>query len=36
MYSFNRYTYGNNNPYKYIDPNGLNSSDISKRVSTLG
>jgi len=28
MYSFNRYTYGNNNPYKYIDPNGLNSSDI--------
>ncbi|MCX2769773.1 RHS repeat-associated core domain-containing protein, partial [Pseudoalteromonas sp. B530] len=22
VYSFNRYSYGNNNPYKYIDPDG--------------
>lgn len=25
IFSFNRYAYGNNNPYKYIDPNGKNA-----------
>ncbi|WP_172439787.1 RHS repeat-associated core domain-containing protein [Pseudoalteromonas piscicida] len=28
IHSFNRYAYGNNNPYKYIDPDGLNSINI--------
>jgi len=28
LHSFNRYAYGNNNPYRYKDPNGLWAEDI--------
>ena len=28
LYSFNRYAYANNNPYKYVDPNGESPLDI--------
>jgi len=36
LHSFNRYNYGNNNPYKYIDPNGEDNVAvvISSRSST--
>lgn len=27
MHSFNRYAYGNNNPFRYTDPNGLDSAE---------
>lgn len=27
VHSFNRYVYGNSNPYRYVDPDGLNSRD---------
>ncbi|NQZ11721.1 MAG: DUF4329 domain-containing protein, partial [Algicola sp.] len=27
VHSFNRYTYANNNPYRYIDPNGKQAGD---------
>jgi uncharacterized protein RhaS with RHS repeats len=27
IHSFNRYSYGNNNPYKYTDPTGMSSED---------
>src|SRR6266571_5679293 len=27
LYSFNRYAYGNNNPYRFLDPNGQWSTD---------
>lgn len=28
-FTFNRYSYGNNNPYRFIDPNGWQSADTS-------
>lgn len=28
MHSFNRYAYGNNNPFRYSDPSGLYSEDL--------
>lgn len=28
-FTFNRYSYGNNNPYRFIDPNGRQSADTS-------
>jgi RHS repeat-associated protein len=27
-HSFNRYAYGNNNPYRYVDPNGMDATDV--------
>ena len=27
LYSFNRYAYGNNNPYRYVDPDGSSAFD---------
>ena len=36
LFSFNRYAYGNNNPYAYIDPDGRDNVAVvtSSRVST--
>ncbi|MFQ3189206.1 MAG: RHS repeat-associated protein [Paraglaciecola sp.] len=34
IHSFNRYAYGNNNPYKYIDPNGMASEPIWTRFDS--
>ena len=28
LHSFNRYAYGSNNPYRYVDPNGRESTDV--------
>jgi len=33
LFSFNRYAYGNNNPYKYIDPDGNQSEDSTKKYA---
>jgi RHS repeat-associated protein len=30
VHSFNRYAYANNNPYRYIDPNGQDAADSIK------
>ena len=38
IHNFNRYTYANNNPYKYIDPDGRNSynpQSMARYQSTL-
>lgn len=29
LHSFNRYAYGNNNPYKYVDPDGNSPIDVA-------
>ena len=34
VHNFNRYTYANNNPYKYIDPNGQSSAEVLKNQVT--
>lgn len=31
IHSFNRYAYGNNNPYRYLDPNGAEAIPIAGR-----
>ena len=33
VHSFNRYAYGNNNPYKYIDPDGRDPSEAFKPLT---
>lgn len=35
LHSFNRYAYGNNNPYRYVDPNGKWAEDIVLGVPSL-
>jgi uncharacterized protein RhaS with RHS repeats len=30
VHSFNRYAYGNNNPYRFTDPTGMSSEDIDE------
>lgn len=35
VYSFNRYAYGNNNPYKYTDPTGMSCSSSYDSGSNL-
>lgn len=35
VHSFNRYTYANNNPYKYLDPNGQSPLEIGFLVADL-
>jgi len=32
VHSFNRYAYANNNPYKYIDPDGRDATRIGQRL----
>jgi RHS repeat-associated protein len=34
-HSFNRYVYGNNNPYKYLDPNGREPQSTISRFGTI-
>ena len=36
IYSFNRYAYANNNPYKYVDPDGHSPIDVAFLVYDLG
>jgi RHS repeat-associated protein len=32
VFSFNRYAYANNNPYRYVDPNGRQSEDAQEII----
>ena len=34
MHSFNRYAYANNNPYKFTDPDGKQSADLSSMTKS--
>ena len=34
--SFNRYAYGNNSPYKYVDPDGRNPLPVAMGVGSVG
>jgi RHS repeat-associated protein len=36
LHSFNRYSYGNNNPYKYVDPDGHSPIDVAFLIYDLG
>lgn len=36
LHSFNRYAYANNNPYKYVDPDGHSPIDVAFLVYDLG
>jgi len=36
VHSFNRYAYGNNNPYKYVDPDGNSPIDAAFLLYDLG
>ena len=36
VHGFNRYAYANNNPYKYVDPDGHNPIDVAFLVWDLG
>jgi RHS repeat-associated protein len=36
IHSFNRYTYANNNPYKYTDPNGESATLAACAAGPLG
>ena len=36
LYSFNRYAYGNNNPYRYVDPDGRSPLDIGFFIYDVG
>jgi RHS repeat-associated protein len=36
VHSFNRYAYANNNPYKYVDPDGHSPIDVAFLVYDLG
>lgn len=36
LYSFNRYAYGNNNPYRYVDPDGRSPLDVGFFIYDVG
>jgi RHS repeat-associated protein len=36
LHSFNRYAYGNNNPYRYVDPDGHSPLDVAFLVWDIG
>lgn len=36
LHSFNRYAYANNNPYKYVDPDGRSPLDVAFLMYDLG
>ena len=36
LHSFNRYAYGNNNPYRYVDPDGHTPLDVAFLVWDIG
>ncbi|GIU51514.1 hypothetical protein TUM4438_41410 [Shewanella sairae] len=42
VHGFNRYTYGNNNPYKYVDPDGRvaetvwDAANVTMGVASMG